>query len=157
MLFVSARFRIVPVTREKLTRAIETKNKVDIFYQSGSCPAEEKYTLADGIKFIHTPNFSKHTSNYNHLTKENNLFQKIFKNSSLRSLLNSFKEEWNPADAGGMMEKFKPGSLEYSGYACKKSLNRKGWKHSPHWNFLHGAGFLFCSLKWFKDRYCYLQ
>ncbi len=131
MLFVSVRFRIVPVTREKLTRAIETKNKLDDLFQSGSYPAKGKNGLADGINFIHTPYFSKHTSNYNHLTKENNLFQKLFKNSSLRSSLNSFKEEWNPADAGGKMEKFKPGSRKYLGDACKTSLNRKGCRYLP--------------------------
>lgn len=142
-MFESACFKIVPVTGEKLTRAIETKNKLDDLHQSGSCPAKGKNALADGINFICTINFLTHTSNYNPLTKENNLIQKILRFSSLRSSFNSFKEKWNPADAGGMMEKFKPGSLKYSGYACKESLNRKGCKHLPSDIFIRSRVFCF--------------
>jgi len=79
MLFRLACFRIVPVMREKLTRAIETKNKLDDLFQTGSCAAKEKHAIAYGIKLLFTTNTSTHTPNSNQLNSENKLIQKILK------------------------------------------------------------------------------
>jgi len=65
--------------REKLTRAIETKNKLDDLFQTGSCAAKEKHAIAYGIKLLFTTNTSTHTPNSNQLNSENKLIQKILK------------------------------------------------------------------------------
>jgi len=63
----------------RFTRAMETKNKLDNFYQYGSCPAKGKYALVDGINLSFTTKTSTHTPNSNQLTSENKLIQKILK------------------------------------------------------------------------------
>ena len=123
MLVVSTCFRIVPITREKLTRAIETKNKLDVFYQSGSCPAKGKYALADGINLSFTTNTSTHTPNSNQLTSENKLIQKILK-FNLHSSTSSYSKRIKKRT-----QKFTSDSLKSPGYSASILMIHK---HQPY-------------------------